>query len=304
MNLTRLKPSHLRLVRAIADTGKLQDAAAGLAMSQPAASRLLSEIEATVGAPLFERQARGMRPTALGESFVQHAGLILAEYDALETDIAMLRSGLSGQVRIGTVTGSALGLVLPAIRDLRRTAPGIEATIHVAPSADLMRGLEARLFDFIVARPPAGHDLAALEVTPARSEKVALLVHRTHPLAGRGTCTLSELAACEWVMQDRGTPIRQAVEAAFFHAGCALPARVTNSSSLLVALALLAEEQAISPQAQEVADLLTGIGTGAALAVIGTERPITVAPYFVIRERQRSTTRAVAEALNGVLARL
>lgn len=67
---------------------------------------------------------------------------------------------------------------------------------------------------------------------------------------------------------------------------------------------MLAEERAISPQAQEVADLLTGAGTGARLAVVETARPITVAPCFVIRHRRRSATRAATEALNRVLARL
>lgn len=302
--LAHLKPAHLRLLVTIAETGKMQFAADKLAISQPAVSRILSEIEASIGDTLFERLPRGMRATPVGDVVLQRAAQILTEYDALENDVAMLSRGVSGKVRIGAVTGPAAGYVIPAIRNLRQSAPEIEATIQVAPSQDLIRGLERRSLDFVIARLPAGYDVSVLEIAPARTEKVALLVHETHPLAGASNCALERLAEFQWVMQERGAPIRQSVENAFFSAGQPLPSNVINSSSLLVALALLENSTAISPQAQEVADLLTGTGTQARLAVIEPALPINVAPYFVIRHRQHATTQAVIRAYHEVLAAL
>ena len=299
----RLKPAHLRLLLAIGRGGKVQLAADQLGMTQPAASRIIADIEGDLGAPLFDRLPRGMRPTPFGDTVLQHAAMILTEYDALDRDVTMLRKGLAGQVRIGAVTGPAVGYVMPALRALRATAPQIEASVQVAPSSDLLAGLESRAFDFIIARLPIGHDLAHLDMTPARSERVALMVRRDHPLAGRAGCALGDMLGHDWVMQDRGTPIRQAVDSAFLGAGQPLPARVTNSSSLLVALAMVAEG-AISPQAQEVADLLTRPGIGADLAVIDSATQITVAPYFVIRLRQHAASKAALRAYQEVLARL
>ena len=63
----RLKSIHLRLVLQVALTGKLQAAAEEIALSQPAASRMLAEIEKLVGAALFTRHAKGMVPTPIGE---------------------------------------------------------------------------------------------------------------------------------------------------------------------------------------------------------------------------------------------
>lgn len=301
LSIARLKSSHLRLLLSIAETGKLQLAADQLAISQPAASRILAEIEADVGAPLFERLPRGMMPTELGQTFLRRANLILSEFDTLENELQMIRSGKAGKVRIGAVTGPAVGYVVPAVRHLRQSAPDIEVTIHVAPSTELTRGLEERHFDFIIARLPAGYDATDLEVTPARTERVALLVNDNHPLAGERGCSLSKLRDYEWVMQDRGTPIRQAVENAFFLAGQPLPVQVTNSSSLLVALTMLAAGDVITPQAQEAADLLTGAGIGTRLAVLDITESITVEPYFIIRHRHHSATEAVMRLYQRVL---
>lgn len=301
LSLARLKTTHLRLLLRIADTGKLQMAAEQLAMSQPAASRILSEIEADIGAVLFERLPRGMMPTEIGRTFLRRATVILSEFDMLQDEVQKVQSGVAGKVRIGSVTGPAVGYVVPAIRHLRESAPDIEATIQVSPSAELVRGLEERHFDFIIARLPPGYDASDLEVTPARTERVALLVNDRHPLAGRTGCALSELRRYEWVMQDRGTPIRQAVENAFYTAGQPLPDHVANSSSLLVALTMLATGHAISPQAREATDLLTGSGIGARLAVLDIADPITVEPYFVIRHRHHSATEAVLRLYQRVL---
>ena len=110
----RLKPSHLNLVVKIAETGKLQSAAAALAMSQPAASRLLSEIEAQAGTALFERHAKGMVPTPVGAAFVHHAQSILYGYDSLATEVADLKTGtvrpfVSGRTTVGHVRFSPDG---------------------------------------------------------------------------------------------------------------------------------------------------------------------------------------------------
>ncbi|TVP93765.1 MAG: LysR family transcriptional regulator [Roseinatronobacter sp.] len=301
LSIARLKSSHLRLLLSIADTGKLQLAADQLAISQPAASRILAEIEADIGAAIFERLPRGMMPTAIGQTFLRRASVILSEFETLENELQMIRSGKSGKVRIGAVTGPAVGYVVPAVRHLRQFAPDIEVTIHVAPSAELARGLEERNFDFIISRLPTGYDATDLEITPARTERVALLVNENHPLAAERGCALEKLRQFEWVMQDRGTPIRQAVENAFFLAGQSLPDQVSNSSSLLVALTMLSAGDVITPQAKEVADLLTETGIGARLAVLDIAENIMVEPYFVIRHRHHSATEAVMRLYQRVL---
>lgn len=64
-----LKPAQLRLIHQIAIHRQLQLAAEALAMTQPAASRMLAEVERQVGAPLFLRLPKGMEPTEIGSTF-------------------------------------------------------------------------------------------------------------------------------------------------------------------------------------------------------------------------------------------
>lgn len=305
MTLARkLKPPYLRLVLKIAETGQLQIAAASQGISQPAASRILTEIETEAGTPLFHRHAKGMEPTPAGATFVKHGRAILTELDNLDAEMANMKSGLVGEVRVGSVTGPAVRCLVPAIRQIKESTPGIEPTIDVAPSVELVRGLEEGRFDFILARLPPEYDSRAFRLTPARGEVVSLLVSRSHPLAGRPSVSLGELAGYEWVIQERGSPIRSAVEQAFHAAGIQVPGNITNTSSLLVMLAILESSQAIATLSEEVAGLLTRGTLGFRLEALKLVESVTVPPYFIIQNRSQQLSRAAERVLERVVKAL
>ena len=300
----RLKPHHLRLIVKIAESGKLQIAAGALAISQPAASRILAELETDIGARLFDRHPKGMVPTAIGQAFLQHGRAILGTMDSLATEVEDLKDGQAGEVRVGCVTGPAVQCLVPAVQAVRADTPNVEVSIEVGPSTELVRGLEEGRFEFVLARLPQDYDPREFDILPARHERVSLLVHEDHPLADRPGLSLAQLTAHDWVVQERGSPIRAAVEGAFFAAGVPVPPGVTNSSSLLVMLALLENSDVIAPVSDEVAGLLTRPGIGARLRRLDIVQTIAVTPYFIIQSRQRQFSRAVERVLAEVLARL
>jgi DNA-binding transcriptional LysR family regulator len=299
--IQRLKPSHLRLICAVHDHGKLQLAADTVGMSQPAASRMLSEIEADVGSPLFERLPRGMLATPIGAAFVRHARFILAEVDTLATEVAKLQDGTAGAVRVGAVTGPAVGALVPALVALRAEMPDIQPTIEVSPSVTLVRGLEEGRFDFVLARVGADNDIRAFHAHPGRTETVSLIASASHPLAGK-TVSLEETLPYEFVIQEPGSPIRTALENAFLANRLRTPVQVTNSSSLLIALNIIADSTAISPQTREVAQILTRIAPG--LTIIETEEPIVVSSFLVLQVRHRELSPVAQRLLTEVLRRL
>ncbi|MDA7430925.1 LysR family transcriptional regulator [Primorskyibacter aestuariivivens] len=297
----RLKPSQLKLIRAIQDCGKLQLAAETVGMSQPAASRMLSEIETNVGAPLFERLPRGMAATEIGMAFVRHAQVILSELDTLANEVAQLRGGNAGAVRIGAVTGPAVGVLVPALKAVREEIPGLQPTIEVAPSVTLIRGLEEGHFDFVLARLGSAHHARDFMAHPGRTEVVSLVARAAHPLVGR-TVSLSDTLPYDFVIQEPGSPIRAALEHSFLEHRLEIPARVTNSSSLLVALSLISEADTIAPQTREVAQVLSR--TNANLAIIETTESIVVSPYLVLQTRHRQLSPVAQRLLDEVLRRL
>lgn len=302
--IQHIKPAHLKLLLKISEVGQLQMAANAQAMSQPAASRILADIETRCGAQLFKRTPKGMEPTLIGQSFARHARVILAELENLEKEVTNLGAGLAGDVRIGSVTGPAVAILLPTLEKMAERAPDVSVTIEVGPSSDLVRGLDEGRFDFVMARMMPHQDSQDLLVQPARSEQVGLLVNRNHPMAGAGPVSLKALLDFGWVIQERGSPIRDAVESSFHNAGLPVPHRVINSSSLLVVQALLSRTDRIAPQSLEVAELMMGEQFGAQLALLQTPARIVVPPYFVIRNRARQLPNAAQMVYDMILSQL
>lgn len=298
------KPSHLALILKISETGQLQAAAQAMSMSQPAASRILADLEKSAGAPLFERTPKGMTVTPLGEAYLRHARVILSELDSLSKDVQRLKNGQAGEVRIGSVTGPAVATLLPAIQSMRQKTPYIDLTIEVGPSTELIRGLNEGRFDFIFARIPATQDSRDYLVHPARSEIVKLLIRDTHPVAGRKAVSLCDLTEYDWIIQERGSPIRLAVEEAFHSAAVPTPPHVINSSSLLVVLSLVERTDIIAPLSNEVASLLSGETLGARLKMVDLAQDITVSPYFIIRNRFKELPPAAQQFYEEALLQL
>ena len=120
MQLRRLKPVQLRLLAELDHSGALGVAAARIGVAQPAASRLLAEMEEMLGLSLHERQGRGLRLTQVGQALARRAARIEIELSDAARDIAEAVTGRAGVVRVGAVTGPALSLVMPTLIALQR----------------------------------------------------------------------------------------------------------------------------------------------------------------------------------------
>src|SRR6202008_191630 len=89
-----LKTRHLVLLVELGRLGSIMQAAQAANLTQPAASKLLGELEHVLGVPLFERLPRGVEPTLYGKVMIRRAGAALAEMDAAHQEITELQSGL------------------------------------------------------------------------------------------------------------------------------------------------------------------------------------------------------------------
>lgn len=282
-----LKIRQLRLIAAIAEHGQLGRAAAALAITQPAASRMLMEIETAVGAALFERDPKGMAPTPIGELVAQRAAAILLDLDGLSREVEDLKAGNSGKVTVGAVTGAAVGYAIPAIRRLKAMAPRAEIHLNVDNSPALVRDMLEGRNDFVLARLPEHTDSRAFDILPAQTESVRLVVRDGHPLARAKSLSLQDLTDFEWVVQSHRAPMSEAVEAAFLAAGLKPPEKITSTTSLLAVLAILVSSSSITPLASEVSDLLIGADVGCRLKVLPLREPIAMAPYYFLQARGR-----------------
>ncbi len=282
----RLQFRHFKLIQAIAESGQISIAAERLAMTQPAASRTVAEIERLLGERLFVRHPKGVKLTPMGELLARHATVLLSDFDRATSDLHAFKSGRLGTVHIGAVTGAAVGFVVPAIQSLEQDLLSANVRVEVAPSVDLMDGLLSGDLDFVLCRIPPNTDTSRLEVLLGRVERLRLLAQHSHPLAGKRAVTLNDMCDCTWVMQAPSMPIREAVDACHIELGISPPQNVIESSSLLVTLAYLQATHAVSPVAFEVAELMGNIASQG-LAVLDLDEPVTLSPYHLIRQRGR-----------------
>ncbi|MGE0500338.1 MAG: LysR family transcriptional regulator [Rhizobiaceae bacterium] len=297
-----LKHQHLRLIVAVEQHGSVSAAADAVNISQPAASRLVAEMEAGLGARLLERLPRGVALTPYGQALARRARTILLEMRAIDRDIAELKTGRGGTVFLGAVTAPAIELAVPAIREVRRTHPGIEINMQVETSNVLARELLASRLDFIVARIPDDLNPRLFESRVIGVEKACLVVRRDHPLARRPSVRLADTADFDWVVQPAGSPLRQALDYAFQNNNAPLPGRFLHTSSVLLTLLMVAQSDAIAPISVAVARFIQDEeGLGGAIAILPLEEDLEVRPYSLITARDRTLSPAARTLYDFIL---
>ena len=286
-----LKLSHLRLMAALGEAGKLGLAAHRLGITQPAASRLLAEVEQIAQAPMHARTGRGIALSDLGQVLARRAQRVMMEMRDAEREMAELVGGTAGEVRIGAVTAPALDLVLPALRTARLLQPKVRAEVTVAASDPLCTLLLAGQLDFVLGRIPKSAATSDLTITYLAIEPIALVVRRGHRLAARAEVSPADLLAHDWVMPAEGSPLTDAVRMRLAELNMAPPRQQLATSSFLLTLALIQQSDAIAPLARAVANQFAE-GDDAPCRVLNCPLGIEVAPFGLIQRRGFTLTPA------------
>ena len=291
LNLLRsgLKLSHLRMIVAIEEHKQVSAAADALNISQPAASRMLTEMEMILKAQLCERISRGVALTTFGRAFARRARTILLELREVDRELSALKSGTGGSVFLGSVTAPAISLAVPAIQQVSAAYPGIEVNVRVETSNVLARELLAARQDFIIARVPDDLNPRLFNVTEIGIEKACLIVRKGHPLTEKPVVGLADLPRYDWVFQPAGTLLRRRIEELFIAAGVPLPATVVNTSSILLTTAIVCGSNAIAPVARDMANFVADVGAQAGeIVILNTDFEIDIKPYSLISVKGRA----------------
>lgn len=300
MRTHHLKLNQLRFVVALQRRGKLALAAEELHISQPAASRMLSEIEAATGHSICSRNAHGVAFNEIGNALAARARRIVNEMERLGRDLTELADGRHGQVRVGAVTTAAIAYVMPASLVLRAIAPRVRLQVDVEPSATLMQRMRAGDYDFVLGRLTPDDDPALYDVRRIGEEVVSLVVREDHPLSRRKAIRFSELSSYEWVMQPPGAPIWTAISNSFHAEGARFPEQVTYTASVLLTLVTLAKSDAIAPIAREPVESLRLSPLATRIASLDTATPTTVPGLSIIAQRDSSLSPIARKLLDLV----
>lgn len=306
-NLLRggLRLNHLRMIVALDDLQRVSRAAQVMNMSQPAASRLIAEMETIMGVKLCERLPRGVELTAYGAALARRARTILFEVHDADREIADLKSGKGGTVFLGAVTAPAIDLAVPAVRKMRTTHPNVEISVQVETSTVLARELLASRHDFIIARIPDDLNPRLFRSRVIGVEKACLIVRRGHPLLGEGPIQFDQMVDFDWVMQPSGSLLRRVIENHFLRRNIPPPGRILNTSSLLLTLIMVAGSDSIAPVSMEVAQFIRGErGLAGAVDIVPIDFDLEVQPYSLITLANRALSPAARILHDLVLAEI
>ena len=200
--------SGLRVAVEVARLGSFSRAAEALGYTQSSISRQVAAVEAAVGGPVFDRQARGVRLTVAGEALVRHARDVLTRVEAAEVELAGIGDRLAGRLAIGSYPTAAAALVPRAIARLRVVHPGLVVVLWEAGSPAQMTRLRAGGLEVAVIARGDGlpaYDLEGLRVEVVRAGRgLGVAVSRDHPLAERDQVDEEELAGERWIVGTHG----------------------------------------------------------------------------------------------------
>ena len=294
-----LKTRHMVLLMELGRHGSIMHAAEAANLTQPAASKLLGELEHALGVQLFERLPRGVAPTWYGKVLIRRAGAALAEMDAGHQEVMELLSGLRGRVGVGTVLTPSTTILPAAVVRLKQT----HARVHVSISVDTSKLLVARLrageLDLVIGRVLDSEAGGELAFEPVTDEPHSLIARAGHPLAGRAGLQLEELAQQGWILPPAGSVLRERITALFVSHGLESPAETVSTLALPTIASLIEQSDMIAPLP---AELVQPYLDSARMVVLPFDLGLRMDSYGIITRRQHQLSPGAEAMLAAVRA--
>jgi LysR family transcriptional regulator, hydrogen peroxide-inducible genes activator len=192
---------HLRYFLAVADAGSMTEGARRLSVAQSPLSQQIRQLEQRLGVTLFERgRGRAAQLTQAGQVLYGRAQQVMAALEEASEEVREVATGRSGRLRFGAVPSIAAHLTEP-LRGFGRRFPQASVSFHEAGAERLVGELLGGELDMVLVRLPIPP--ADVEVRVLWEEEFFLAVPPDHPLAGRGTVRLAEVAHERFVAFDR-----------------------------------------------------------------------------------------------------
>ncbi|MBT5902864.1 MAG: LysR family transcriptional regulator [Opitutaceae bacterium] len=177
-----LEMRDFRLVWAVAEMRGLTAAAKRLRLTPSALSHQLKALESGVGAPLFSRETRAMRPTAAGEVMLEAAAKVLNVIGDTEQRLDAITSGSAGTIRMCTQCYTGYHWLPEVIENFRKGYPEVEVNLVAEATNRWEEALVNREVDVVLTteRPQGGRKLT---LAPTLKDEMMLLMHPDNPLA-------------------------------------------------------------------------------------------------------------------------
>jgi DNA-binding transcriptional LysR family regulator len=215
-------PASFKQLQALVHVARYQNvsrAAEAMHVTQPAVSLHLKQLEETAGVPLTRRQGRNIQMTAAGELLVSYAERILGLWEEAGDEIAALKGVTSGTLRIGAVM-TAEHLLPPMLVRFTTGRPHVRIKLQVGSRPEVIGMLSRDEIDLaIMGTPPREFPTSASRFA---RHPMAFFVAPGHPLLGKMSVTLADIADDNLLVRERGSGTRAAIERLYEEEGMPL----------------------------------------------------------------------------------
>lgn len=227
----------LEIFEAIARLGSFTRASEELFLTQPTVSMQIKKLSEAVGVPLYEQLGKKILLTPDGQELAQAAREIFDILNRYTMSVAERRGLKQGQLRLMAIT-TASYFAPRLLGEFAKLYPGIEASLRVTNKEQVLASMADNLDDlYFVGQPPEDIDVVA---TPIMDNPIIVLAAPDHPLAGKKTIPLSRIVQEPWLMREKGSGTRNAIERMFNAYDINIHPRLELGSNEAVKQAILA----------------------------------------------------------------
>lgn len=297
---SNIKLRHLQLLVALDQFRHLGRTAEFMSVSQPAVSKMLTEVESMLGSILFERSTRGTEPTAAGLSLVRFARSVLADYERTRDEIAAVESGAAGRTRVGSMVVTLPVLLAKAVTLFKKNAPGATVLVEEGDLAQLLPKLRLGEIDLFVGRLEPGYAAPDLVTEKLFNEPMVAVVGSGHSLSRKRQCTWADIAALPCVLPPPWASLRVKLEQQFFKYKLHPPADIIETASFLAINTFVQQRLAVAFVARSVGEHFEREGL---FTVLKLPVQVDLPPVGLITVRGRPPTR-ITEQLMECLRRV
>lgn len=290
----RIKTRQMVLLAHLDRERSVLRAADAAGMSQPAASKLLRELEEAMGVSLFERHARGVEPNAYGEIVMRHAHTVLSELRRAQEEVEALKRGQRYRVAIGCVLSPATDLLPMALSLLAQRHPQMLVSVEMDTSRQMVERLLEGQLDIVIGRVVNAEHAAGLAFEALADEPHSLIARAGHPLARKRRLRLEDLVDHTWVLPPVGSLLRDRLDALFLQRGLPLPSRVVQTQSVPMITNLLRRSDMLVALPEEVVRPYCDAGM---LRVLPIELNVRMDAFGLITRRGHALSPHAEEAL-------
>jgi DNA-binding transcriptional LysR family regulator len=212
----------MKVLREVAAQGSFSAAAESLSFTQSAISQHVAALEREAGTKLVERSPRGVRLTDAGRALVAHADVILSRIDDAEEELAAIAGLRGGRLRLASFQSAGATLVPRAVAAFHERHPDVDLSMVEAEPDEASARLKcgeidlALVYDF---EPIADMLDGELELTHLIDDRYDAILPKDHPLAGRRSLKLGDLAEEPWICASFASGCRSITERACQDAG-------------------------------------------------------------------------------------